>query len=207
MSKSQDSRCRAVYVISQSPSVSTFIPHAAPPPNPIHASCALSAAVPCDEYDTLVANNGAPNPVAPVDYANVTDADAFEAGDYPSMAIFPDDQANVNDATGAPEQEDIQIDVENSAAGSTIVIDQFPFGSPGAPIPGVPEGFSTYQSCMASHPDSIWAPFLSECDWEFARWAKMRGPTSTAVTDLLAIPGVWAQYFHYYVTKSTVFRL
>ncbi|KAI0323179.1 hypothetical protein GY45DRAFT_1236956, partial [Cubamyces sp. BRFM 1775] len=35
-----------------------------------------------------------------------------------------------------------------------------------------------------------YAPFVSEIDWEFARWAKMRGPGSTAVTELLKIRGL-----------------
>lgn len=35
-----------------------------------------------------------------------------------------------------------------------------------------------------------WAPFNSKLDWEIARWAKMRGPGSTAFTELLALDGV-----------------
>ena len=38
--------------------------------------------------------------------------------------------------------------------------------------------------------DNPWAPFNSKLDWEIARWAKIRGPGSTAVTDLLRIDGV-----------------
>ncbi|KAI0759461.1 hypothetical protein BD413DRAFT_722365 [Trametes elegans] len=34
------------------------------------------------------------------------------------------------------------------------------------------------------------APFRSETDWLMARWAKLRGPGSTAFTELLAIPGL-----------------
>ncbi|KAL5484756.1 hypothetical protein ACEPAI_7398 [Sanghuangporus weigelae] len=34
------------------------------------------------------------------------------------------------------------------------------------------------------------APFASKMDWDFARWAKTRGPGSTAVDDLLKIEGV-----------------
>lgn len=37
---------------------------------------------------------------------------------------------------------------------------------------------------------NIWAPFNSKLDWEVARWAKMRGPGSTALSELLAIEGV-----------------
>ncbi|KAH7917158.1 hypothetical protein BV22DRAFT_1026893, partial [Leucogyrophana mollusca] len=35
-----------------------------------------------------------------------------------------------------------------------------------------------------------WAPFSSQTDWDIARWAKLRGPSSTAFSELLAIPGV-----------------
>ena len=37
---------------------------------------------------------------------------------------------------------------------------------------------------------SQWAPFHSKLDWEIARWAKCRGPGSTAFSELLAIDGV-----------------
>ncbi|KAJ7768780.1 hypothetical protein B0H14DRAFT_2539331 [Mycena olivaceomarginata] len=35
-----------------------------------------------------------------------------------------------------------------------------------------------------------WAPFKSRTDWAVARWAKLRGSTSTAFSDLLAIEGL-----------------
>lgn len=37
---------------------------------------------------------------------------------------------------------------------------------------------------------NIYAPFPSWLDWKLARWSKLRGPTSTAVTELLDIDGV-----------------
>ena len=37
---------------------------------------------------------------------------------------------------------------------------------------------------------NTWHPFSSRLEWEFAQWAKMRGPGSTAVTELLNIKGV-----------------
>jgi hypothetical protein len=43
---------------------------------------------------------------------------------------------------------------------------------------------------QGDQPANLYAPFGSQIDWEFAKWAKLRGPTSTAVTDLLNIPGV-----------------
>jgi len=44
---------------------------------------------------------------------------------------------------------------------------------------------------------NIWAPFESEIDWRLAKWAKTRGPSSTALSELLAIP----EYVHALVTK------
>src|ERR1700733_5775016 len=35
-----------------------------------------------------------------------------------------------------------------------------------------------------------YAPFSSEIDWGVARWAKLRGPSSTVFSELLKIPGV-----------------
>ena len=153
----------------------------------------------------MVANNNALNSVAPVDLADAMDMDAFQAlshGDSPSVATFPD-QVTIDDTTGVPEQEYIEIDAEDSDSESVVVVDHFPFGSPGAPIPGVPQGFSAYHAHLATVPDSIWAPFQSQRDWEVARWAKMRGPSSTAVTELLAIPAVWVRHFYCYAAEST----
>ena len=85
----------------------------------------------------------------------------------------------------------VTVNAETShSATSNVIVDYFPFGHPGAPVPGMQRGFSVYETARESLGDSLWAPFRSQCDWEFARWAKMRGPTSTAVTELLAIPEV-----------------
>ena len=37
---------------------------------------------------------------------------------------------------------------------------------------------------------NTWSPFSSKLDWEVARWAKLRGPSSTAFSELLAIDEV-----------------
>lgn len=39
-------------------------------------------------------------------------------------------------------------------------------------------------------PQNPYHPFASKVDWEFAKWAKLRGPGSTATTELLNIEGV-----------------
>ena len=43
---------------------------------------------------------------------------------------------------------------------------------------------------MGDDPVSEWAPFSSRTEWELARWAKLRGPSSTALSELLDIDGV-----------------
>ncbi|KAI9450477.1 hypothetical protein BJY52DRAFT_1125915 [Lactarius psammicola] len=69
-------------------------------------------------------------------------------------------------------------------------IKRFP-GQAGAPIPNMGRSTPGYEQLQEKLGlDNIWTPFQSQCDWEFARWAKNRGPTSTAVGELLAIDGV-----------------
>ncbi len=70
-------------------------------------------------------------------------------------------------------------------------IKRFPSGLAGAPISNVGQsapGFRAPQEHLGT--ENIWSPFQSQRDWDFARWAKNRGSTSTAVTELLAIDGV-----------------
>jgi hypothetical protein len=45
-------------------------------------------------------------------------------------------------------------------------------------------------SQMEHNSTNPYAPFLSRTDWEIAKWGKLRGPSSTAFTELLEIPGV-----------------
>lgn len=127
------------------------------------------------------------------------DADALEelSRGYPSPASH--NQVTLDDTQGTPEDatqqtgptdlED-QTDTADPEMASGVVIDKFPFGSPGAPIPGMLRGSSAYEMLQETRADTPWAPFSSQLDWEVARWAKMRGQTSTAVAELLAIPGV-----------------
>jgi hypothetical protein len=70
-------------------------------------------------------------------------------------------------------------------------VDPFPLATAGAPIPGSvrdASGFATYGCGLRS--DETYAPFGSKLDWDVARWAKLRGPSSSAVSELLEIDGV-----------------
>ena len=191
ISKTKKRSCRADYTTLQTPSAAADSdpPVSAPLDSIIHMPCVSGADARCDNPDesSSFTADGALNPIDPAD---VMDADAFEAlsrGETSPMATDPDQQASLED----PDQQRLRINPDNLDAptASTITIDQFSFGSPGAPIPGMPPGPSTYES-QVTLAASVWAPFRSQCDWDLARWAKMRSPTSSAVTDLLAIPTV-----------------
>ena len=96
-----------------------------------------------------------------------------------------------------PEISGDQVPVRIEARKSgVVVIDHFPFGSPGASIDSPSEDATVNGPNCRAPGDSIWAPFRSQCDWEIAHWAKMRGPTSSAVTELLAISDVCVPRFH-----------
>lgn len=52
-------------------------------------------------------------------------------------------------------------------------------------------GYKGYaRELEAEKADNPYLPFASKLDWEFAKWAKLRGPGSTATTELLNIEGV-----------------
>ncbi|KAJ7201798.1 hypothetical protein GGX14DRAFT_370811 [Mycena pura] len=51
-------------------------------------------------------------------------------------------------------------------------------------------GYAEYQERLQELDGNDWGPFRSQMDWEVARWAKLRGSTSTALTELLQINGV-----------------
>ncbi|KAI0704544.1 hypothetical protein C8Q76DRAFT_630995 [Earliella scabrosa] len=66
---------------------------------------------------------------------------------------------------------------------------RFPGVHAGAPINKQPMSseYERYQEVIDSDGVNPYAPFRSRMDWEIARWAKMRGPGSTALTELLEI--------------------
>ncbi|KAI1781898.1 hypothetical protein LXA43DRAFT_907374 [Ganoderma leucocontextum] len=80
---------------------------------------------------------------------------------------------------------------------NTFVV-PFPIDATGAPIP--PEHctaetrervtYEHYRQRVNGTAHNPYAPFASRRDWEIAKWAKTRGPGSTAFSDLLAIEGV-----------------
>ena len=67
------------------------------------------------------------------------------------------------------------------------------FPDPHAASPSSAKGSSAYQNYQAAvdpEGENPYHPFTTRLDWEIAHWAKMRGPGSTALTELLAIKEV-----------------
>ena len=67
-------------------------------------------------------------------------------------------------------------------------------GRAGEAVPVRPEhiGYTGYSHTLGTNDDVVneWAPFSTRTEWELARWAKLRGPSSTALSELLRIDGV-----------------
>ena len=123
------------------------------------------------------------------------DADAFEV--LTQGRIIADD----SDPSDLAEE---SIEFESHFSdGSIVVVDHFPFGNPGAPIPGMAQGMSSHAQFRATHwqGDSIWAPFQSKGDWEIAHWIKTCLTTSQ-VDGFLALGVCVAYLLNYHGPKS-----
>ena len=144
-----------------------------------------------------------------LDPADLADADALEDLIYGSSNTSAHDQLAVDetpvDLMVQPDETEVgdQGDMADLVSASAVVIESFPFGMPGAPIPGRAQGPSVYDS-HAALMGSPWAPFRSQLDWDVAHWVKRRGPSSTAVSELLGIPGVRVSNFLYSVSNLVV---
>ena len=111
---------------------------------------------------------------------NVANADAYEALSHREDP--PVLQSAVQDPLPPPSPTDALDHIDHSDVANcetTPFIDRFSSGrSP---------SLSDHASNLSNN---VWAPFRSQCDWEFAHWVKTRGVTSTAANELLAIPEV-----------------
>ncbi|CDO69802.1 hypothetical protein BN946_scf184766.g47 [Trametes cinnabarina] len=72
---------------------------------------------------------------------------------------------------------------------SRTYVVRFPSTVVGAPLSDVHmrSEYGNFESLSDPDHSNPYAPFVSKIDWEFACWAKMRGPGLTAVSELLAI--------------------
>lgn len=73
-----------------------------------------------------------------------------------------------------------------------VFVEHFPRSAEG---PGAGDPVDDESSAGNSRPVDVrgsnpYAPSVSQLDWKVARWAKLRGQGSTAMSELLSLPGV-----------------
>lgn len=77
---------------------------------------------------------------------------------------------------------------------SKPVVERFPahLGNPGAPVSrDHRHAYEKSRDALDGEArENVYAPLSCQMEWDFARWAKLRGPSSTALTELLKIDGV-----------------
>jgi len=153
--------------------------------------------------DTAAGGDAMPDTADMTDTADATDANVFETitqvhtdGFLDSDSTVPNpEQIPSAESESPPETPPNPLGQPSSPdARSQVVVERFRRGNPGAPINGT-QGSPIYESSQETLGGSVWAPFRSECDWNVAHWAKMNGPSATALTGLLAIPNVRLTFF------------
>jgi hypothetical protein len=107
------------------------------------------------------------------------------SNDADNMSISSDNADSGLPPSSAP-LEDLR---ERTWATPKVV--KFPNPHAGEPVRSVDPTNNTYASLLRSDSDSNpYSPFASKVDWEVAKWAKLQGPSSTSLMDLLKIEGV-----------------
>ena len=145
-----------------------------------------------DEADESVDGDGTP------DNADTIDADVLDILTQIQTNEFLDLELTASDnpeqipsaeSESPPEDLPNPLEPGSSDMQPLVVIERFPHGNAGAPIDGM-QGYSIYESSQGALDGSVWAPFQSESDWRIAHWAKTNKLSSSALSDLFAIPDV-----------------
>ena len=89
-----------------------------------------------------------------------------------------------------PQNEPTQPNDQDPPHPPETFIEKFSRGRAGAPLDDRDVPMHEQYQNKINNPDNVFEPFKSKIDWEFARWAKVCGASSTAVTQLLSIEGV-----------------
>jgi hypothetical protein len=119
-----------------------------------------------------------------------SDSESDSSSDSDSDSPPPPDP--MDDECGRP----LTAEEEQAKADDDVWVNPYVQDFPG--IAGKPidesarkSAFEGYQTNLGDGASAnIFAPFQSQMDWEFAKWSKLRGPSSTATTELLGIDNV-----------------
>ncbi|KAJ7248067.1 hypothetical protein C8J57DRAFT_1522618 [Mycena rebaudengoi] len=124
-----------------------------------------------------------------VDMATRWEPRMVDNEEFPGLGTqVPEEPPAQLGADGVPTREGRMRAEEEVHTEKSFII-EFTDGDAGAPICQGEGGYDRYQSELGD-PANVWAPFTSKVDWELAQWAKLRGPGSTAFTELLKISRV-----------------
>ena len=130
-----------------------------------------------------------------------------------SIDVLPLSEDETKFTDGDEDLIDIPPSVSQCAPAQEPDFEVEPFPSPmaGMPIPDSVRGgfgFGTHAHNLSS--DGEYGPFRSKLDWGIARWAKLHGPSSVAISKLLEIKGVsrspWIYQFSITLYCSSVRR-
>lgn len=124
---------------------------------------------------------------APSDNMAEVEQDKDDAGDSSGNSASSADSSNSNINNG-------RQFIESRLRQEVFVV-PYPDDAAGAPVADSDKhdpssGYQNYHNEVSDNEANPYAPFQSRLDWEIARWAKLRGPGSTAFTELLSIKGV-----------------
>ncbi|KAG1763892.1 hypothetical protein EV702DRAFT_1018819 [Suillus placidus] len=101
------------------------------------------------------------------------------------------DDLAADEATGQEQRHGHQEIQERAQGQHGCVIAPYPDSRAGQPISNNHTANVAYGAHLSNaDQENTYHPFASKMDWEVARWAKLRGLSSTALSDLLAIEGV-----------------
>ena len=144
---------------------------------------------------------------------DTTDADIFEiitqtrTGGFPDLDLTPPNCEQIPsesaESDSLPKNPPNLVEPSSADTLPQVVVEYFPFGNPGVPINTMQDS-SVYESRQEMFGGSVWAPFQSDSDWQVTRWAKINGISSSAVTELLAIPNVCSPPFFFYAAKCSL---
>lgn len=136
---------------------------------------------------------------------DTSESDVSDDEAHPSEPHWepPPPLTSFNPPQDAPSSDSITLDTNEAVPDSrraevdvrppkTYVV-HFPSDRAGTPLPVVDVKY-TYGHYRVGlehgNTSSLYSPFISKMDWDVARWAKERGPGSTALTELLQIEEV-----------------
>ena len=71
-----------------------------------------------------------------------------------------------------------------------VYVEMFPSQTAGRPVDNEQSTNLKYAVGIPHTAGNPYAPFQDHFNWEIARWAKLRGPSSNALNELLSIEGV-----------------